>query len=155
MNNESIRDELERIRESHDGILRPEDVVAYAADPTTALHRQFQWDDSEAANAYRLWQARCVIHRVTVTFAQRPDTPIRAYVSLDRDRNQVGGGYRSTDEVLRSQDLREELLSQAMRDLAVWQRKYHQVSELAPIFAAITRSEKRLSRPKVVAQPAL
>jgi hypothetical protein len=58
--------ELETIRRNAGGVLRPEDVVSFAADPDTELHSRFEWDDTEAAQQYRLWQARQLI-RVTVT----------------------------------------------------------------------------------------
>jgi len=64
--NSAIQQELESIRRSAGGLLRPEDVVEFARSPETALHEEFTWDDSEAAHQYRLWQARQVI-RVNVT----------------------------------------------------------------------------------------
>ena len=45
-----IQDELELIAEAHGGILYPRDVVEFAKDEETALHSQFTWDDSEAAD---------------------------------------------------------------------------------------------------------
>lgn len=41
--------ELEIIREKHGGTIRPEDVVEFAKDPSTALHECFEWNDRKAA----------------------------------------------------------------------------------------------------------
>ena len=53
--------------EDKNGRLTPEGVVRAASDPDSPLHEHFQWDDSEAAKSWRLQQARCLIHSVTVT----------------------------------------------------------------------------------------
>lgn len=144
-----IREELEQIRETHGGILRPEDVVDFAADPETALHSQFEWDDSEAARQHRIWQARQVI-RCVVTVIPQANEPIRAYVSLVPDRSNPGGGYRDTVAVLSDDEHREQLLSQALRELRAWRAKYNQLKALAPVFAAIDTVDtggKRKARP--------
>ena len=57
---EQVKAELELIRIQHGGVLQAEDVIAYAKDPDTALHQEFEWDDNEAAHQYRLEQARRV-----------------------------------------------------------------------------------------------
>jgi hypothetical protein len=60
----SIKEELEAIAAG--GVLHPADVVEAARNPNSAMHNQFEWDDSEAAEAYRLQQARALIRRVKV-----------------------------------------------------------------------------------------
>jgi len=60
----SIKEELEAIAAG--GVLYPADVVEAARNPNSAMHSQFEWDDSEAAEAYRLQQARALIRRVKV-----------------------------------------------------------------------------------------
>lgn len=44
-----------------EGTIAPEEVVAAAAPPTSPIHDLFEWDDSKAAHAHRLSQARKVI----------------------------------------------------------------------------------------------
>ena len=134
---EQRRKELEQIRSQSHGVLRPEDVVAFARDERTALHSAFMWDDTRAAQAYRLWQARMVI-RVCVTV--RDDVkgpPIRAYVSLQEDRGKEG--YRLLTDVMSDAERRESLMAQALAELQMWQTKYRQLKQLEPIFAAAER----------------
>lgn len=132
----TIQEELEAIRESNDGLLRAEDVVAFARNEETALHRKFEWDDTKASHLYRLAQARAVI-RVNVIIPDATLTPIRAYVSLMGDRMLPGGGYRSLSEVMAHTEQRRQLLKQAMREAKIWREKYKHLEELAAVFGAI------------------
>lgn len=134
----TVQEELEAIREEHDGLLRAEDVVEFAKDPETALHKKFTWDDSTAAHQFRLLQARAVI-RVNVITPEMSGLTVRAYVSLMGDRMQPGGGYRRIDDVFANVELRRQLLNQALKEARLWQRKFKALEELAPIFAALDR----------------
>jgi hypothetical protein len=58
--------ELERIREADGGLLFPESVVKKAADPSNALHEEFEWRDDVAAHQHRLHQARVLIRSVVI-----------------------------------------------------------------------------------------
>lgn len=139
MNKADIREELEALRESNDGLLRAEDVVEYAkSNPDSALHRRLLWDDSAAAHAYRLFQARQLI-RVHVIVSESVHMPVRAYVSLTADRKQVGGGYRAIEDVLSDAERKAALLRQALNEAASWREKYKSLKELGEVFAALER----------------
>lgn len=118
------------------GLLKPEAVVRFAADPETHLHKHFTWDDTKAANQYRLDQARAQI-RMYVMVVEGPKGPvqIRAYHSLPSDR-MAGGGYRPTRSILEDKELVAELVASAIKELALVREKYEAVSALAPVWAA-------------------
>jgi hypothetical protein len=141
----AIQLELQQIREANGGVLKPEFVVEFASDPETSLHSRFTWDDTEAAQKHRLWEAREVI-RVCVTILPQTNELVRTYVSLTSDRIKEGGGYRTTEAVLSVAEQRAELLDQALRELATWQAKYRQVNELAAIFAEAEKVRKQAAR---------
>ena len=141
----SVTGELEQIRQEHGGLLRPEDVVAFARNKRTALHSEFEWDDASASAEYRLEQARRVI-RVAVTVLPSPHSdqePVRAYVPVVSDRVQPGGGYRSFVEAMTDDDMRAELVNEAIGEAKRWRRKYERLRELAPIFRAIDKVEAK------------
>lgn len=145
MKTPEIVSELEAIRNANSGVLIPEKVVEFAADPNSALHSQFEWDDTEAAREYRLHQARNLI-RVVVTMLPNTTKETRAYVSLISDRsNKSGGGYRTMVDVLSDEDRRRELLSMALADMRRWREKYGELKELAAIFDAIDDLEDGLA----------
>lgn len=130
---EAIQHELELIRQNAGGILLPEHVVDFAKSPNTALHGKFTWDDSKAAHEYRLWQARQVI-RVNVTVIGNQQPEVRAYVSLNSDRRQQGGGYRAITDVMSDAERRRELINQAFAEFDRWRKRYQELTELAPLF---------------------
>lgn len=147
MNTGSLTDaqkkELDVLRKRNGGLLPPAKVVEFARDPSTALHARFTWDDGEAAEQWRLHEARNVV-RVYVYVPEGATEPIRAYVSLREDRR-AEGGYRSVPDVLKSPDLRSKMLAEALAELEVFQRKYRQLTELESVF---TEAEKVRQRHK-------
>lgn len=129
-----IKQELEALAEANNGLLKPEAVVEFAKDPGTALHSKFEWDDTEAAKAYRVWQARQIIKVMVTVLPNENETPYQVFVSLKDDRCN-GGGYRPLVEVMTDETMRRQLLTQAHNDFKLWQKKYNQLKELAPVFA--------------------
>lgn len=67
---------------SADGRLTPSRVLERAANPESALHQHFEWNDSAAARRYRMDQAARLIMRVRVRVVPHKDEPrlIRAVI---------------------------------------------------------------------------
>lgn len=129
-----IKQELEALAEANNGLLKPETVVDFARNPETALHSRFEWDDTEAAKRYRIWQARQIIKVTVDVLPNENETVYQVFVSLKDDRRN-GGGYRPLVEVMSDDQMRRQLLAQAHNDFKLWQKKYQQLKELAPVFA--------------------
>jgi len=132
----AIQKELDLIARKHNGLLRPENVVAAAENKKSVLHTCFEWSNTKAAREYRLWQAREII-MVHVTVLRKDTKPTRVYVSMMKDRIRPGGGYRSIEVVLSNEILRNQFLNEALADLKRIEDKYNQLEELAGVFAAI------------------
>lgn len=136
--------------DAHDGILRPADVVDEARDENHPLHKCFEWDDSIAGEAHRRWQARQLIRVVVDVIPNTDDKPVNVFVSLRPDRAD-GTGYRSIVNVMSDNNLRNQLLSDALDELRIFERKYRRLTELAPIFEGLDRvrtgSRKHRSKP--------
>lgn len=92
-----IGGELMRIRQEHEGELRPEDVVETARDVGSPLHRYFTWDDSRAADLFRKSQASRLIRSITVRPVGNGIKPVHAFYSIPEEKARV---YRALDEVL-------------------------------------------------------
>jgi hypothetical protein len=134
--------ELKRIAQDQDGILDPQYIVDSARDPESPLHSRFDWEDSSAAEKWRLHQARNLI-RVTVSYLPQVHCePTRVFVSLTTDRKD--GGYRQTVDVLHDSNMRRQLLTDALDELRRLQRKYSLLKELAGVFEAARQVELRL-----------
>lgn len=130
-----VSDELAAIASSNGGVLLPAKVVEFARNPETALHAKFDWNDSEAAEKWRLEQARQVI-RLNVVVIPNHNAPVRAYVSLTPDR-EGEGGYRRLVDIISRDDLAAQMLADALADLRSVKRKYEALRALRPIWDAL------------------
>lgn len=113
------RSVLMEIAKKNDGILLVDAVLAEAVDENSPLHNHFEWDDTVAAEAHRRYQARVLIQRCKITLVESEPTKVRAFVSLQSDRD-IGGGYRLTTTVMDDAALREELLRDMRLTIARW-----------------------------------
>jgi hypothetical protein len=128
------------------GVLPPQDVVEAARAEDSPLHDFFEWNDSRAAEAHRLNQARALIRVVINTAPLNEPKPVRMFVSLPPDRNKEGG-YRLVSAVLQDDARRAQMLETAYRELESFQNKYSTLEELASITQPI---EKALSKRKTI-----
>jgi len=140
MKNVKIVQELNRIAAAHGGILHAEHVVETARNPKSVLHSRFQWDDTVAAEQWRLHQARQLI-QVVVTVLPGTKVETNAFISLSPDRS-VGGGYRLAVDVMAQAQWRNQMLADALSELNRIQKKYAELRQLSEVFEAI-RSVKR------------
>lgn len=91
----AIKKEMEAIMVG--GVIHPADVVEVARDPKSAMHNQFEWDDDEAAQAYRLQQARALIRRIRVDVV-RSDQEVVHIPSFTRSGG--SSGYVETQVIV-------------------------------------------------------
>ena len=115
---------LMQIARRNGGVLKVDDVLDEAKDETSPLHKHFEWDDSTAADKYRRDQARSLIQKCKITLVETEPVSIRAFVSLQSDRD-AGGGYRLTSEVVTDERRRQELLHDIQLTIARWTQKMH------------------------------
>jgi hypothetical protein len=106
---DAVRDALATL--AINGRLTPDAVVAAAVDPDSPLHSHFVWDDSEAADLYRIDQARTLIRSVRVDL-KIGETIVRsvAYVR-DPEVEPEEQGYIAVDVLRRDQDLAREAVA--------------------------------------------
>ena len=63
-----VRDEIVSLSSDKDAEgVKPQEIVQYAEqNPSSELHKCFEWDDSKAANQWRVQQARAIICNIVV-----------------------------------------------------------------------------------------
>jgi hypothetical protein len=150
---QAVGERLEAIRHSRQ-LLTPSVVLDDASNPGSPLHAFFEWDDTVAANRYRVDQAGHLIRSIQVTFVdveQAPSrqielagvqsdqkstaNPVRAFVSIRSDDGDPS--YVSTMQAMSDPAMRTQVLKQAHDELAAVGRKYRELSELSQVFQAI------------------
>lgn len=130
--------ELKLLAKKNGGLLDPKQVVAFARDVKTALHTAFEWDNTKAAEQYRLDQARRLI-RVSVEVVRHKgkNITVQAFYSVDDDRKD-GAGYRSFSVLMMEEEGRESVLRTAIKELKSFQSKYKMLTELSKVFEVIS-----------------
>ena len=121
---ETERKLLTTIARKRGGMLLVDDVLSEAKSADSPLHKHFEWDDSVAAEAHRRYQARVLIQKCHITLVESEPTKVRAFVSLQSDRD-TGGGYRLTTTVMSDDEMREELMHDMQLTIARWTKQMH------------------------------
>jgi hypothetical protein len=140
-NPQKIGEAIQAVANKNGGRLIPESVEEAARPKNHPLHPFFEWDDSIAARAYRVDQARHLIRLVRVEDDTAEEHP-HAFISLND-----GGGicYRSLGDVQRSANLQLAVMKAARRDLEAFQRRYRSLSEVcSDVSAAISKIDARI-----------
>lgn len=144
----NVGEHLELLRQQNQGELTPEDVVADAKHDNSPLHALFQWDDSKAAEQYRLSQARTLIRAVVAVYVsdEQPAIRMRAYVHVPEGNT---SHYRETTHALSQKKTREIVLRRAWNELRLWRDRYKDLSQFAkliPIIDEIGRALPKVAR---------
>jgi len=120
-------------------VVKPNDVVDDARSATSAFRDWFQWDDAKAAESYRLAQARTMMNSIMITVidgrGHRSETRALHLVVVDGQR-----GYASASTVLRSEELRQQVVENALNELMTWNQRYDQYQELYGVRTAIAEA---------------
>jgi hypothetical protein len=160
-----VGERLESIRAKQQA-LTPELVLADARAARSPLHQFFEWDDSIAAERYRLDQAGHLIRAVVVTFQQNdpeperqvqltgvpaqphpPARPVRAFLAIKSEDGEPG--YVGTAEAMADPSMRQQVIAKAHAELDSVSRRYRELRELSEVFVALDRVGELLRLPVV------
>lgn len=129
----SLLSELQAIRDEH-GALTPVLVVETARDPGHPLHSRFDWDDSVAAEKWRLEQASQLL-RVTKRVDLSRPTDLRAFTAI-KGENSHKADYVPTEEALADDFTRAIVLRDMKREWQLFKRRYEHMAEFADLIQA-------------------
>lgn len=118
----SWQEEINGLVAKHGDQLTPAQVLAYARDPSTALHEQFEWNNETAGERYRLVHARDLIRRVVVHIDQgvgHKPLKVRALVNVDRGSR----AYVPIAVVRQSDESTQKVIHQLLLDLESAKRR--------------------------------
>lgn len=113
----------------------PQDILEKARDESTELHKCFTWDDSVAAERWRVHEARVITRQLVIREQEVPkDRPeVRLFYKTDNE-----SGYKPTELIVQKEDEYKELLKRAYEELRIFKRKYSMLKELQEIFDLIS-----------------
>jgi hypothetical protein len=124
----NLRQHLQAIRDDR-GTLTPAVVVETARNPDHPLHNRFEWDDTLAAEQWRLEQARQLL-KVTFRVNLSKPTDLRAFI-VQKSGGMAHSEHVPTEEVLADPFAAELLLRQMKRDWQIFKRRYDSMAEFA------------------------
>ena len=108
-------------------------ILDKARDESTELHKCFDWNDTTAAEKWRMHQARNVVCSLVIREqAETPKPEVRVFYKTDND-----SGYKPTVLIMQDKDEYQKLLARALAELSSFKAKYQTLAELEGVFAAI------------------
>lgn len=132
--------------EERDGSVTPESFLEASRPEDSPTHGAFEWDDSIAAEKFRLSQSRHIINDIRVKIIREGDDAPKekhiAFMNVTEGRHNKAE-YKSMSIVMSNDDSREVVLKNAMQELTSFREKYRKLSELADVFKAIEDAERR------------
>lgn len=115
----------------------PDEMVEFARDDTTELHKCFEWNDTAAAANWRRQQARLVSGSLSVIVETKEGQQQEAFKLIQYDHTTQA--YRSVQYTVRNEDQYDRLKAQAMAELEAFQQRYHMIVELKNVIDEIDK----------------
>lgn len=119
-----------------DNQIVPQEMVDMARDENSELHKCFEWNDTVAAEKYRLQQARTILSMLVFRPKTEEERSVRVF-SLTTEKST----YQPTKQFLVQADEYQDLLKRALAELEAFKRKYRTINELEGLFEAIDAIE--------------
>ena len=113
--------------------ITPANVLELARDEDSVLHDAFEWDDSVAAEKYRLNQAGHLIRCIVVRQEDDEKDNVQRVYQISSERTV----YQPVRYFLENKDEHTRLLERAKTELYAIQRRYEKIAELEEVFDAI------------------
>lgn len=133
---QTVGEVCEQLEKSERG-LTPQALLDASRDENAPLHNEFEWDDTVAAEKWRLEQARLLIANIRIVRSndeqERNAYKERGFVSTPGNK----GVYVGMQTALNQEKLRSYLLDQAKRDSQSFIAKYRRLQELAEVCEAM------------------
>ncbi len=118
---DAVRSELESLEDA-DGVLNPEVIVEKAKSAKSAMHSMFEWDNTEAAQKYRIMQARHII-RIFIVETKIKQEDGTVDIVEHRVYEKSPGGYKRTMAMVNSPEEWEFLLGEVKGELMAARNK--------------------------------
>jgi len=140
-----VGEHIEMLRQKFKGELTPKDILDDARHDNSPLHSFFEWSDTEAAEQYRLQQARGLIRSVVAIYVRddKPAVRQKAYVHV---AERSAPHYREASHAMSQTKTRQLVLQRAWSELRSWKQRYKDLTEFADLIAVIDDVEKHLPK---------
>lgn len=139
-----IGERLHELCAHNQGRVTPEIVVNDAEKNKTSVFRKYlEFNDRKAAREWRIHQARTIISAIVVENPVDRKKNMKEFVSIGVGKDK---GYVPTMVAIQNEQMREEVLKTALRDMKTYETKYNWLEELAEIFQVARKVDKKLKK---------
>ena len=126
---------------------QPDEIVQDASVPSSPLHDYFEWDNDKCGVHYRKQQARNLLNHIEIRIIhETKEFIIPAYSHIIVNQNKR---YVSTVEALSDEEMRQQMLNEALQQLHYWKEKYKILKELNQIVTSIEEFETQHNETKL------
>lgn len=142
---------MESISQEEGGLTAAK-LLDRSRDENALLHKCFEWDDSKAAEKYRLRQSNDLIRNIVVvtkSTEEKAPASIPMFVNVSREEHSEVGVYVPTIHAMSQEEQKENVLNNALRSLIQFKEKYKMLKELEAVIKAIDEviAESDLAEP--------
>lgn len=136
---------MESLNNKH-GAVTPELLLDSSRSEDSVMHQCFEWDDTKAAEKYRVKQALGIISNLTCVkvTGNKDKNPIktRAFVNVSSSSMRKKGIFKPILEAMGDADMRKTVLENAITELNDFKKKYSDLEELCAVFSEIDKLKK-------------
>lgn len=147
-----IGQRIEHLMSANGRSVTPMDLVEDARPKNSSLHEYFEWNDTKAAEQFRMKQAGYLLGHIIVHVEYEGQKhQSRAFVNVrdvDSEARKPTRVYVEVERALGREEMRDQLIADALREASYWRRKYAMLKELDNIFKEIDKAEERYAKKK-------
>ena len=148
---ETVGGVLKEIEES-EGEVTSKSFLEFSRPEDSVTHSMFEWDDTVAAEKFRLYQSGRIINQLaieivyeddgrptemTVDVVEQKKQVVSAFVNTVGKSTKASASFTNVIDALNDPVKRQAVLSNAKMELASFKRKYGNLRELSAVIKAI------------------
>jgi hypothetical protein len=144
---------LNKLSKKSKNRLTPKDIVDDAKKKDSPLHDYFEWDDSLAAQQYRIEQARHLLNHIEVTIVYKDvvgdiqeTERQRQFISVQIGTSRNDRVYMPFEIVAKDELLLDSVVSEASNALQSWINRYEKFTRLGRVVEAVEKAKKLLTK---------
>jgi hypothetical protein len=124
----------------------PKNIVNLARNRKTELHKCFDWDDTKAAEKWRLNQARilfCSFERIEIDPANKQEYFVKVY---EKESKKIGAPYREVTEAINDEVFRQVIINRIKGEIGCLEREaisYRRFFTSPDLFEKAMKSAKK------------
>lgn len=138
-----VAGEVMEMIEQRDGVLTKEAFLEESRPENSPTHNLFEWDDTVAAERFRLEQSRMAIQDIVVTIIKKDEPKkVHAFVNVTRGK-QNKAEYSNIELAMSDETKRQAVLANAFSELRTFEQKYQDYTELSGVFIEAHKAENK------------